>query len=187
MQPYEADPHVHVNAGLSDDSRRWGESGLVCYKVILRRGREESLAGRPERVHWEERPVLWLASRRVGAHRIDERHLLQLQRGGPVMYMSVKDAEPRRIADHARVHVFNDVGSFIVRAKISPAVQPGQVIIYHAWEPYQFEGWRGSQEPVASPWKPLHLAGDYGQLHYRMYYAAPSHGPRATAVEVQPL
>ena len=103
------------------------------------------------------------------------------------MYMNVKDAQRRGIADHDRVRVSNDVGGFIIRAKISPAVQPGQVIVYHAWESYQFEGWKGMQEPVASPWKPLHLAGDYGQLHYRMYYAAPSHGPRGTAVEVQRL
>jgi DMSO reductase family type II enzyme molybdopterin subunit len=115
----------------------------------------------------------------------DERRLLQLQRGEPVMYMNVADAQRRGIADHDRVRVSNDVGGFIIRVKISPAVQPGQVIVYHAWESYQFEGWKGMQEPVASPWKPLHLAGDYGQLHYRMYYAAPSHGPRGTAVDVQ--
>ena len=31
------------------------------------------------------------------------------------------------------------------------------------------------QEPVAAPWKALHLAGGYGQIHYRMSwgYAAP--------------
>jgi DMSO reductase family type II enzyme molybdopterin subunit len=114
----------------------------------------------------------------------DERHLLQLQRGEPVMYMNRADAEPRGIADHDRVRVHNDVGDFTIRVKISPTVQPGQVIVYHAWEHYQFEGWKSAQEPVASPWKPLHLIGDYGQLHYRMFYAAPSHGPRATTVEV---
>jgi DMSO reductase family type II enzyme molybdopterin subunit len=115
----------------------------------------------------------------------DERHMLQLQRGEPVMYVSREDAERRGIADHDRVRVFNDIGTFIIRAKISATVQPGQVIVYHAWESYQFEGWRSSQEPVASPWKPLHLVGDYANLHYRMFYAGPSHGPRGTTVEVQ--
>jgi nitrate reductase alpha subunit len=81
--------------------------------------------------------------------------------------------------------VYNDIGAFVIRVKISPTVPPGQVIVYHAWEHYQFDGWRSSQEPVASPWKPAHLVGDYGQLHYRMFYAAPSHGPRGTAVDVQ--
>ncbi len=115
----------------------------------------------------------------------DQRHMLRLQRGEPVMYMNDHDAQQRGIADHDRVRVFNDVGAFIVRVKTAPSVQPGQVIVYHAWEPYQFEGWRSAQEPVASPWKPLHLVGDYGQLHYRMFYAAPSHGPRGTTVDVQ--
>ena len=101
------------------------------------------------------------------------------------MYMNVSDAAQRGIKDHDRVRVFNDVGEFVIRVKVAPAVQPGQVIVYHAWEPYQFPEWKSSQEPVASPWKPLHLAGDYGQLHYRMFYAAPCHGPRGTAVEVQ--
>jgi len=115
----------------------------------------------------------------------DERYMLQLQRGEPVMYMSREDAHQRGIADHDRVRVYNDVGAFIIRVKISPTVPAGQVIVYHAWEHYQFEGWRSSQEPVASPWKPPHLVGDYGQLHYRMFYAAPSHSPRGTAVDVQ--
>jgi hypothetical protein len=59
------------------------------------------------------------------------------------------------------------------------------VIVYHAWEPYQFPGWKGQQDPVESPWKAIHLAGDYGQLHYRMYYGAPSHGPRGTPIELE--
>jgi hypothetical protein len=62
-------------------------------------------------------------------------------------------------------------------------VQPGQVIIYHAWEPHQFRGWKGQQEPVPAPWKPLHLAGGYGQVHYRPIYGAPGHHPRGQAVD----
>jgi ethylbenzene hydroxylase subunit alpha/complex iron-sulfur molybdoenzyme family reductase subunit alpha len=33
-------------------------------------------------------------------------------------------------------------------AKVTAAAQPGEVIIYHAWEPYQFKGWKGQQAPV---------------------------------------
>jgi hypothetical protein len=63
-------------------------------------------------------------------------------------------------------------------------VQPGQIIMYHAWEPYQFKQWKGQQEPVVAPWKALHLAGGYGQIHYRMIYGAPGHHPRGGTVEV---
>lgn len=115
----------------------------------------------------------------------DQRHLLQLQRGEPVMYMNVDDARQRGIGDHDDVRVFNDVGSFHIRVKPSPGVQPGQVLVYHAWENHQFKDWMQSQVAVPSPWKPLHVLGGYGHIRYRMFFAAPSHGPRGTTVEVQ--
>ena len=115
----------------------------------------------------------------------DQRHLLRLQRGEPVMYMNVDDARQRGLGNHDRARVFNDVGTFVIRVKPSPSVQPGEVIIYHAWENFQFPGWTQSQVAVPSPWKPLHLAGGYGHVRYRMFGAAPSHGPRGTTVEVE--
>jgi nitrate reductase alpha subunit len=113
----------------------------------------------------------------------DEPHMLQLQRGEPTVYISDLDAEARGIQDNDRVRVFNDVGDCELLAKISPSVQPGSLIIYHAWEPLQFKGWKGSQDPVPSPWKAIHMT-EYGQLHYRFLFAGPHHTPRGTAVEV---
>jgi DMSO reductase family type II enzyme molybdopterin subunit len=113
----------------------------------------------------------------------DEPRLLRLQRGEPTLYLGSADAAARGIRDNDRVRVFNDVGACELLAKISPAIQPGQVVIYHAWEPLQFKGHQGSQEPVPSPWKALHMA-EYGQLHYRFLYAGPHHAPRGTCVEV---
>jgi DMSO reductase family type II enzyme molybdopterin subunit len=115
----------------------------------------------------------------------DDERLLQLQRGEPVAYMNVADAAARKIRDHDRVRVYNDVGSFRILVKRSPAVQPGQVIVYHAWEPYQFADWQSSQNPLPSPIKPLHLVGDYAQIHYRTGLAAPCYAPRGTSVEVE--
>ncbi|MCK9518898.1 MAG: molybdopterin-dependent oxidoreductase, partial [Dehalococcoidia bacterium] len=51
--------------------------------------------------------------------------LLRLQRGEPVAYVSQIDAGDRGIRDHDRIRLWNDVGSFELRAKISPSVQPG--------------------------------------------------------------
>src|SRR3990172_4890599 len=62
--------------------------------------------------------------------------LLQLERGEPVIFMSPNDARERAIEDHDLVKVYNDIGEFLVRAKLSPVVRPGQVIVYHAWENY---------------------------------------------------
>jgi nitrate reductase alpha subunit len=114
----------------------------------------------------------------------DQRHLLRLQRGQPIMVMSVEDARARNLADHDEARVYNDVGSFFIRVRPSPSVRPGQVIVYHAWENFQFRDWMQSQVAVPSPWKPLHILGGYGHVRYRMFSAAPSHGPRATTVEV---
>jgi DMSO reductase family type II enzyme molybdopterin subunit len=113
----------------------------------------------------------------------DSSLMLRLQRGEPVVYVSVKDARERKVADGDRIRVWSDLGAFEAMAKVAPAVRPGQVIVYHAWEPYQFPGWKGQQEPVAAPFKPLHAAGGYGQIHYRPIYSGPGHHPRAQRVD----
>jgi DMSO reductase family type II enzyme molybdopterin subunit len=74
--------------------------------------------------------------------------LLRLQRGGPAAWVSSRDAAARGVADGDAIRIFNDVGEFEAIAKVAPTVRPGQVVVYHAWEPYQFKGWRGQQEPV---------------------------------------
>jgi DMSO reductase family type II enzyme molybdopterin subunit len=115
----------------------------------------------------------------------DQRHMLQLQRGEPAMYMTLEDAEARKLNDNDMARVFNDTGSFHIRVKTSRTLAPHQVVIYHAWENFQFRNWMQSQVAVPSPWKPLHLATGYGHIGYRMFCGAPSHGPRGTTVEVE--
>jgi anaerobic selenocysteine-containing dehydrogenase len=115
----------------------------------------------------------------------DQKMLLHLQRGEPALWMHPDDMTKRGLRDHDRIRVYNDHGAFEMRVRPSPRIQPGMILQYHAWEPYQFKGWRGQQEPVAAPWKPLHLAGGYAQLHYRMYYSSPGHNPRGVGVEVE--
>jgi len=111
--------------------------------------------------------------------------MLRLQRGEPALWMSLVDASARGIDDGDRVRVYNDNGAFEAIAKLAGSVQPGQVIIYHAWEPYQFKNWKGQQEVVVAPWKALHLAGGYGQIHYRPIYGAPGHSPRGGTINVE--
>ena len=99
-----------------------------------------------------------------GAWRDDAR-MLRLQRGEPVMYMSLADAQARGIADGDLVEVRNDIDAFRIQAKTSPSVRPGQLIIYHAWENYQFAEGKGFQNLIPSPINPVELAG--GQYHLR--------------------
>lgn len=115
----------------------------------------------------------------------DHRFMLRLQRGEPACFVSPVDCAPRSINDGDRIRVYNDAGEFQVIAKVSPSVQPGEVIIYHAWEPFQFKNWKGQQEPVEAPWKAIHLAGGYGHIHYRMFYGSPGHAPRGAPVEME--
>ncbi|MFQ5664926.1 MAG: molybdopterin-dependent oxidoreductase [Candidatus Binatia bacterium] len=146
---------------------------LPCYKALPAVGGRYPLSLTGGHTRWSIHAI-WR----------DERHMLRLQRGTPVMYMNPTDAAVREIADHNTALVQNDSGNFRVSVKLSPAVQPGQVIIYHAWEPYQFADWQSSQNSIPSPLKSLHLVGDYGQLHYRTGLAAPCYCPRGTRVQV---
>ena len=121
----------------------------------------------------------------IHSDQVDETLLLQLQRGGPLMFMSAKDALSREIRDGDTVEVSNDVASFQVQAAVSPAVRPGQVIIYHAWENYQFEGWRHFKSVMASPMNPVELAGDYFQIRPITMSNYPGFSDRGTRVEVR--
>ena len=117
----------------------------------------------------------------------DDRLMLQQQRGEPAAWMSDVDAQARGIRDGQRVRVFNDLDAFEIMVKLSPAVRPGQFIVYHAWDNFQFKGQRGFQNLIPTPLNPVELAG--GQFHLRPMTIClqPSHTDRDTRVEVQAL
>jgi len=114
----------------------------------------------------------------------DSRVMLRQQRGEPVAFMSAADAAARSISDGDRVRVHNDLDSFEIMVKLAPSVRPGQFIVYHAWENYQFRGQKGFQNLIPSPLNPVELSG--GQFHLRPMAIClqPSHTDRDTHVEV---
>jgi anaerobic selenocysteine-containing dehydrogenase len=113
--------------------------------------------------------------------------MLQLQRGGPVVCLSSRDAAARGIVDGDRVRARNDIGQFELRAKVSPAVRPGQVIMYHAWEPHQFAGRRSNQVAIPSPINPIQLAGGYFHLAPMVISHQPGQNDRGTRVEIEKI
>ncbi|MFQ5698906.1 MAG: molybdopterin-dependent oxidoreductase [Myxococcota bacterium] len=117
----------------------------------------------------------------------DDRLMLQQQRAEPVLYVSDQDATRRGISDGERVRVFNDLDTFEVMAKVSPAVRRGQLILYHAWENFQFKDGKGFQNLMPAPLNPVELAG--GQYHLRpmIITMQPNHTDRDTRVEVEKL
>ena len=115
----------------------------------------------------------------------DDPNMLRLQRGEPEIFLSDGDSGARGIEDGDRVRVFNDLGSFEVIAKVSPSVRPGQLIAYHAWEPFQFKQRRSHQSVIVSPMNPIDLAGDYFQLDATMLMGQPGGNDRGTRVDVE--
>ncbi|MBI4300206.1 MAG: molybdopterin-dependent oxidoreductase, partial [Chloroflexi bacterium] len=91
--------------------------------------------------------------------------MLQLQRGEPIMFMSLKDARDRSIDDGDMVEVYNDIGRFHIMACVAPPVRPGQVMIYHSWNNNQFRGWRQFQHVMPTPFNPV----EYAPARYRDY------------------
>ncbi|HUT52656.1 MAG TPA: molybdopterin-dependent oxidoreductase [bacterium] len=117
----------------------------------------------------------------------DDKYMSRLQRGVPLIHLSPADAEARGIEDHDYVRVFNDVDSFNVHVKICPSIRPGQVMMYHAWELFQFDKLKSNDALIPSPMKPLHLAGGYGQLKWRFAHCQPCQVDRDTRVEVEKI
>ncbi|RMF21605.1 MAG: hypothetical protein D6760_09125, partial [Deltaproteobacteria bacterium] len=115
----------------------------------------------------------------------DDTLMLRQQRGEPIVWMSPADARARGIKDGGYARVYNDLNSFEIQVKVSAAIRPGQAIIYHAWDNFQFKGHRGFQNLIPSPLNPVELAG--GQFHLRPMTIClqPSHTDRDTMVEIE--
>jgi anaerobic selenocysteine-containing dehydrogenase len=115
----------------------------------------------------------------------DHAMMLRLQRGEPVVYINNEFARSQGIADHDLIEVWNDVGSFVARARLTGGVHPRQLHMLHGWEPFQFRGGRSHQSLHPSPIKVTQLVGDYGQLHYGLSYYDPGQTDRDTRVNVR--
>jgi nitrate reductase alpha subunit len=122
----------------------------------------------------------------VNAMNMTNRVILGTHRGRPTVYVNDSDAAGRGIEDGRDVRVFNDASSVVVQARVTPAVRPGQLVMYNGFEPYQFEGWRdfSNVEPGMVKW--LHLAGGYGHLRYRALHWQPVPIDRAVRADIAP-
>ncbi len=115
----------------------------------------------------------------------DNNHMQRLERGEPTVLIGSQDAADREIADGDKVRVYNDLGDFEVMAKLTPGLKPSQVMVYHAWEPYQFKDGKSHQSLIPSPMNPVHLAGGYFHLQPMILMQSPGSTDRGTRVEVE--
>jgi DMSO reductase family type II enzyme molybdopterin subunit len=106
-------------------------------------------------------------------------------RGEPTIWIGTADAEARDIRDNDRVRVYNDINEYETLAKIVPSLRPGQVIVYHAWEPYQFKNRKSYGTLTPNPINPLSLAGGYTHLQPLPEANTPGPTDRDTRVEIE--
>ncbi|MDL2059659.1 nitrate reductase subunit alpha [Mesosutterella sp. AGMB02718] len=104
--------------------------------------------------------------------------MLTLGRGGPVIWMSEKDAEKLGISDNDWVEALNDNGSTVARACVSQRIPQGALFMYHnqgrtvnvplSPTTGRRAGVHNSISRVCP--KPTHMAGGYAQFSFGLNY-----------------
>ena len=108
----------------------------------------------------------------------DNLHMLTLNRGGPVIWLSEDDAKRGGIVDNDWVELFNANGAIAARAVVSQRVKSGMVMMYHAQEKIintpgsEITGTRGGihNSVTRIVLKPTHMIGGYAQYSYGFNY-----------------
>jgi nitrate reductase alpha subunit len=108
----------------------------------------------------------------------DNLHMLTLNRGGPVIWLSENDAKIAGIVDNDWVELFNSNGAIAARAVVSQRVNRGMVMMYHAQEKTintpgsEITGIRGGihNSVTRIVTKPTHMIGGYAQFSYGFNY-----------------
>lgn len=155
-------------------------SGFVQYRSPLY---EKAVDGLKERFHIEGKTLainVMTPHSKWGIHSTwsDNLLMLTLGRGGPVIWISEKDAAKIDANDNDWIEVFNDNGVTVCRAVVSQRMPEGGSFIYHNPErtvnmPLSaITGNRGGlHNSIARicP-NPIHMIGGYAQLSYTMNY-----------------
>ncbi|MFC5745761.1 nitrate reductase subunit alpha [Actinomadura rugatobispora] len=114
-----------------------------------------------------------------------------LARGGPVIWISVPDAEAIGVADNDWIEAVNGNGVVVARAVVSHRMPAGTVFMYHVQERLvnvprsQATGRRGGVHNALTKLliKPTHLIGGHAQLSFAPNYYEPT-GNQRDAVTV---
>jgi len=104
--------------------------------------------------------------------------MLSLSRGGPIVWISEKDAARAGIVDNDWIEAFNINGALVARAVVSQRVPEGMTLMYHAQEKIvnmpgsEITGTRGGihNSVTRAVLKPTHMIGGYAQLSYGLNY-----------------
>ncbi|NWF66787.1 MAG: molybdopterin-dependent oxidoreductase, partial [Campylobacterales bacterium] len=94
------------------------------------------------------------------------RTLLRLQRGAPYVQINEEVAKVKGIKDGDTVRVFNDIGEFLIMAKVSSSCPPDGLVMEHGWEPYMYKNKKGHNEVVPTALNLLEMADGWGHLKF---------------------
>jgi nitrate reductase alpha subunit len=104
--------------------------------------------------------------------------MLTLSRGGPIVWISEKDAKKAGIVDNDWIEAYNLNGALTARAVVSQRVPEGMVLMYHAQEKIvntpgseimKTRGGIHNSVTRTCP-KPTHMIGGYAQQSYGFNY-----------------
>ncbi|MFS0703432.1 nitrate reductase subunit alpha [Cellulomonas sp. 179-A 9B4 NHS] len=116
----------------------------------------------------------------------DNLFMLSLSRGGPVIWMSDRDADRIGVRDNDWVEAVNRNGVVVARAVVSHRMPAGTVYMHHAQDRLidvprtRTTGRRGGIHNSLTRllMKPTHLIGGYAQLTYAFNYLGPTGNQR---------
>jgi len=116
----------------------------------------------------------------------DNPHMLNLFRGGPVIWVNDLDATRIGVADNDWIEAYNRNGVTVARAAVTHRVPPGTVLMYHAVDRHlqmpvsELSGLHGGTDNSLTRvvMKPTHMIGGYAQLSYGFNYYGPTGSQR---------
>jgi complex iron-sulfur molybdoenzyme family reductase subunit alpha len=115
----------------------------------------------------------------------DNRYMLRLQRGVPIVYLHPDDARSRGIEDGNWVRVFNQIGATVCLCQLLPGEKPGRLTMYHGWEQFLGFGAGGWQSLTYIKIKPTQLVGNYGHVEFKLNYWGPTGNNRDIKVQIE--
>ena len=116
----------------------------------------------------------------------DNLHMLRLFRGGPVIWMSPRDAAKIEVADNDWIEAYNRNGVVACRAVVTHRMPEGTVFMYHAMDRHvmtpktevsDYHG-GGDNSLTRMVIKPTHMIGGYAQQSYAFNYHGPTGNQR---------
>ena len=116
----------------------------------------------------------------------DNIHMLNLFRGGPVIWLNDLDAARIGVADNDWIEAYNRNGVTVARAAVTHRVPPGAVLMYHAVDRHlqmpvsEASGLHGGTDNSLTRvvMKPSHMIGGYAQLSAGFNYYGPTGSQR---------